>query len=94
MARYQKGLSEYEMDKKHVRSRMYSTLGGSRSSRSRKMAAIDAALGQAMDRDSGRNRTVQAEEYTQVMDNLVEGGVISEHDRANLDRVVDKELND
>jgi hypothetical protein len=73
---------------------MQSALSGSRNERNRKWRVIDATLGQAMDARAGRNKTVEPEEYKQAMDDLQQNGIISEHERAKLDQVVEKDLND
>jgi|GEM_PF-3042065 len=94
MGRYHVGLSEYELEKKRVHSRMYDGLGGNRSSRNRKMAAIDAVLGQALDKEAGgRNRVISPEEFTASVESLVEGGLITESDAEHLHKVSEKYLN-
>lgn len=93
------GISQYELDHDHVRSRLDSVFPSYRSSSKVKRAALHTALELALDKDvnmSGTNQkgVIQKGEFDTIVNGLLDGGVISEKEAEKLQVVAEEPLKD
>ncbi len=89
------GLTRYELDKEHIRTRMKAVLTGSHAERDRKMAALSVALEQALDRDVGAARgAVEPGEFDAILAGLVDGHLITADESTHLRAVAADALRD
>ena len=91
-----KGISEYEMTRERLHGRLRSAFPYGSSGR-RKMAALDAALGVAMDADHNTahtQRVIQEDEFEAIVTSLEDGKVITPKEAQKLRAIAEKDLND
>ncbi len=94
-----KGITKYELEHKHIQSRLDSVFPSHISSSKRKRAALHTALGLAGDRDanmtsSQKGGIIQREEFEAAVGGLEKGGVISKSEADKLRQVAEKPLSD
>lgn len=96
-----KGLTKSELEKKQfgsssAKSRMRSSLSGSRTSVDRKMQSVMPVLEQALDADRGSvgRGTIKPEEFDNAMESLVRNKKITENDAQKMRSAIEDDLND
>lgn len=95
-----KGISAYELEHDHIRSRLDSVFPAYKSSSKTKRVALHTALGLALDKDANmigtgqKHGVIQREEFEQAVQGLTEGGVISEKEAEKLRAIAEKPLSD
>lgn len=96
--KYVPGITKYELEHKHIQSRMDSVFPSTHASSEIKRAALHTALGIAGDRDmnmrsSQKGGTIQRDEFNAAVSGLETGGVITKHEAEKLRSIADKPLN-
>ncbi len=92
-----KGITKYELEHKHIQSRLDSVFPSHLSSSKRKRAALHTALGIALDRDTNMSSSqkrglIQREEFEEIVSGLESGEVISKKEAEELRKVAEEPL--
>ncbi len=94
-----KGITKYELEHKHIQSRLDSVFPSHYASSKRKRAALHTALGLAGDRDANmgsfqKGGIIQRDEFEAAVGGLEKGGVISKSEADKLRQIAEKPLSD